>query len=127
MHIFIGGAYNGKRKYVTTVLANEDIAFYESKLPPIGDETVIIAGIEKWIATSTLSEREIIESVLQLCEKRTVYFVLTDIGRGIVPVDEHDRWLRDCVGRLYQQLFKRATTVTRIWYGIPQQLKGATY
>ena len=49
--------------------------------------------------------------------------ILTDIGRGIVPIDARQRKLRDACGRLYQRLMAEADEVTRIWYGIAQTIK----
>ncbi|WP_236610139.1 bifunctional adenosylcobinamide kinase/adenosylcobinamide-phosphate guanylyltransferase [Planococcus halocryophilus] len=47
------------------------------------------------------------------------------MNRGIVPTERIERELRDLVGRLYQLLFTEAQQITRIWYGIPQTIKGA--
>ena len=56
-------------------------------------------------------------------ENRDVILILTDIGRGIVPMDAGQRELRDVCGRLYQRLFSEADEITRIWYGIAKTLK----
>lgn len=56
--------------------------------------------------------------------EKEVYVIATEIGRGIVPMEASMRKLRDDVGRFYQQLFAVAESVTRIWYGIPQTIKG---
>ncbi|EMF47345.1 hypothetical protein B481_0926 [Planococcus halocryophilus Or1] len=42
-----------------------------------------------------------------------------------MPTERIERELRDLVGRLYQLLFTEAQQITRIWYGIPQTIKGA--
>jgi len=48
---------------------------------------------------------------------------VTDMGRGVVPMEKQARLLRDTCGRLYQALFAEAEQVVRIWYGIGEQLK----
>lgn len=132
MHVFIGGAHNGKRDYVRKWLeqqGTQNVQWFEGKL---GDrythnsdtiQTIVVAGIEKWIAETELAEEEAIAYVMEAVKGRDVIFILTDIGRGIVPMDADQRKLRDACGRLYQRLIAEADEVTRIWYGIAQTLK----
>lgn len=129
MRIFIGGAYNGKRDYVRNMLANEDVQWFEGALPTdVGtryshsSQTTVIAGIEKWLAETTLSEAAASDAVMSAVAGRDVVVILTDIGRGIVPIDAEQRQLRDACGRLYQRLIAEADEVTRIWYGLAQSL-----
>lgn len=127
MRIYIGGAYNGKRVFVRNLLVAEgsiDVQWIEGTRPPIGTMPIVIAGIERWLEETVLSEDEALAHVLQACANREVYFIVTEIGRGIVPIEATRRNLRDVCGRLYQRLFREATEVTRIWYGIPQLIKG---
>ncbi|WP_318616967.1 bifunctional adenosylcobinamide kinase/adenosylcobinamide-phosphate guanylyltransferase [Sporosarcina sp. YIM B06819] len=124
MHIIIGGAYNGKRDYVRTMLAGREAEWFEGVLPKHSDtcQVMVVAGIEKWLAETKLSEVEAIDQVLAAIDGRDVIVVLTDIGRGIVPINAQQRQLRDTCGRLYQQLMAEADEVTRIWYGLAQTL-----
>lgn len=126
MRIVIGGASNGKRAYVRALLKNEatDSQWFEGSLPSRGSSPVVIAGIENWLLETNLIEEDAIATIIERCINREATLILTDIGRGIVPINKKQRWLRDCCGRLYQQLFSEATEITRIWYGIPQRLKG---
>lgn len=126
MQVFIGGSHNGKRNFVKALLKEqvmENIQWIEGGLPRPGSGRVVIAGIEKWLADTKLSESEAVSHVMKAIEGRKVIFILTDIGRGIVPMNADERNLRDVCGRLYQQLMVAADEVTRIWYGIPQNLK----
>ena len=123
MHVYIGGAHNGKRNYVRSKIQDENVQWFEGELPGQGTNKVVIAGIENWLATTEMSEVEAVDHVMKLVEDREVIFILTDIGRGIVPIDAHQRQLRDVCGRLYQKLFAEAEEVTRIWYGITQTIK----
>ena len=134
MHVYIGGAHNGKRDYVRKWLTEQgktNVHWIEGNC--LGDshhsqfrtiQTIVIAGVEKWLAETDLSEEEAIDYVMNCIAKdRQTVFILTDIGRGIVPMDAGQRKLRDACGRLYQRLMAEADEVTRIWYGMAKTLK----
>lgn len=128
MHIFIGGAYNGKRAYVRNMLevqGKSDVQWVDGVLPSPSHEPVVIAGLESWLHQNQLTEEEAIDQVMAVLKNREVILILTDIGRGIVPVEAEQRQLRDTCGRLYQRLFASAEEITRIWYGIPQTIRKA--
>ncbi|MCJ1908154.1 bifunctional adenosylcobinamide kinase/adenosylcobinamide-phosphate guanylyltransferase [Planococcus ruber] len=132
MHIVFGGAFNGKREYVKKRLAGQEVDWFESKLPksPAVSAAIVVAGIEHRIKSqlaSGISEfhiREELQEMLAKYKDNKLIWVLTDMNRGIVPIDPLERELRDVLGRIYQFLFSEATEITRIWYGIPQNLKG---
>lgn len=126
MRVVIGGAHNGKREFVKKMLADVphqwvDCSAGELEIP--SDGTVVIDHIEQWLAQTELDETEAVEFILKSIEGKDVVFILTDIGRGIVPMDAEQRKLRDSCGRLSQQLMAKADDVTRIWYGLSQTLK----
>jgi adenosylcobinamide kinase/adenosylcobinamide-phosphate guanylyltransferase len=130
MHIVFGGAFNGKRDYVKASLKNEEAHWFEEALPETADPIAVVAGIEKWVKHQIINgknEEEILKMVKDalLLNGGKQVWILTDINRGIVPLDPVERQQRDVVGRLYQFLFKEAESVTRIWYGIPEIIKGA--
>lgn len=132
MHIFIGGAYNGKHEYVRRWLKEQelvDVEWYVGQIPKEPtSQTVVVSGLEE--AIKPLLEKDEVSLALQiavqlqLLEKRhQVIIIATEIGRGIVPIDPQDRKLRDTLGRLYQQLFKTSEHITRIWYGLAEEIK----
>lgn len=122
MQLFIGGAHNGKRAYVREQ-TTPNMKWVDGTLPKRGSEPVVVAGLEKWLQQCKLSEEAAIHQVMIALENREAIVILTDIGRGIVPMDPEQRQLRDTCGRLYQRLFAEADEVTRIWYGIPKIIK----
>lgn len=136
MHVILGGAHNGKRAYVEReILKFEkiDVLYFDGALPsnelqPLG-KCIIISQFEK-ILEPFLNEpeqiiaQEIFSQIKQLEKYNNVYCICTDTSRGVVPLEKDARQLRDTCGRLYQLLCAHAKTVTRIWYGIPQHLKG---
>lgn len=127
MHIVFGGAFNGKRKYVKEQMNPELGRWLEGELPAPG-EPAVIAGLEQWIRKQLerqCPEQEIVAAIHGLAESAGErIWILTDISRGIVPIDPLEREWRDVTGRSYQYLFGKAQHITRIWYGIPQTIKG---
>jgi adenosylcobinamide kinase / adenosylcobinamide-phosphate guanylyltransferase len=123
MHVIIGGAHNGKREFVRKLLSEEDISWYEGEVPAPGNDAVVLAGLENWLAQCELSEEKATDFIIKAVENRRAIVILTDISRGIVPIDANLRKLRDTCGRVYQRLFAEASEVTKVWYGIPQNIK----
>lgn len=127
MRIVFGGAFNGKRKYVKEQLNLDSSVWLEGELPELGEQAVI-AGLEQWIRKQLEQQRpeqDIIAAIRELAESAgDRIWILTDIGRGIVPINPLEREWRDVTGRSYQYLFGNAEHITRIWYGIPQTIKG---
>lgn len=132
MRIFIGGAYNGKHEYVRRWLKEQelvDVEWYVGQFPTKPtSQTVVVSGLEE--AIKPLLEKDEVSLAiemaeqLQLLEKQhQVIIIATEIGRGIVPIDPQDRKLRDTLGRLYQQLFATSEHITRIWYGLAEEIK----
>jgi adenosylcobinamide kinase / adenosylcobinamide-phosphate guanylyltransferase len=123
MHVIIGGAHNGKRAFVRKLLSEEGISWYEGEIPAPGNDAVVLAGLENWLVQCELSEEKATDFIIKAVENRRAIVILTDIGRGIVPMDANLRKLRDTCGRVYQRLFAEASEVTKVWYGIPQNIK----
>lgn len=130
MYVFIGGAYNGKTDYVMTLLEDQEAVLVDGYLPESIPEcdVLVIKGLEKWLVTQNLEEDEALVNAMltrlqALEENRTLYIIVTDMGRGVVPMEKQARLLRDTCGRLYQALFAEAERVIRIWYGIAEQIK----
>lgn len=130
MHIIFGGAFNGKRQYAKERLAGMDGSWHEGSLPETGEANAVIAGLEHWVKKQLdqgSTEEQIMSQVKKTVsqKKRDQIWILTDMNRGIVPADALERELRDVIGRIYQYLFAQAEHISRIWYGIPQTIKGA--
>lgn len=126
MHIIIGGAFNGKRAYVKQLI---EATWYEQQLPQQVEGNIVIAGLEGILRAHLEEEEEHVAAIFADklrdldAQSDELIVILTDMGRGVVPLDKAERQLRDTCGRLYQVLFSEATTVTRIWYGLPEILK----
>jgi len=130
MHVFIGGAYNGKTAYVTQMLAEQQVAVMDGVLADVVPDcdALLIKNLEQWLLSQNLEDDEkLIQQVLKRLqtfeETCSLYIIVTDMGRGVVPMEKQARLLRDTCGRLYQALFAEAQHVERIWYGIAERIK----
>ncbi|WP_332646837.1 bifunctional adenosylcobinamide kinase/adenosylcobinamide-phosphate guanylyltransferase [Lysinibacillus sp. 54212] len=135
MQVYIGGAYNGKRQFVMNKLASipkEHVHFFDGIIPEssfTGKDYVILMNFEKLSLQykgmpELVVAQQVVDRLSELEQQTNVICICTDIGRGIVPLNPTDRFVRDCCGRIYQRLFQEARSVTRIWYGIPEKIKG---
>ncbi|MEQ6353609.1 bifunctional adenosylcobinamide kinase/adenosylcobinamide-phosphate guanylyltransferase [Lysinibacillus sp. M3] len=112
------------------LLTGQNVELVDGTLPdgaPTCD-VLVIKNIEKWLVTQDLEDdeplvRTILTRLKTLEENCALYIIVTDMGRGVVPMDKQARLLRDTCGRLYQALFAEAEQVVRIWYGIGEQIK----
>lgn len=134
MHVYIGGAFNGKRKFVMEKYSGAGhIHLFDGVLPEhthfLQSDIVIISRFESIIANAGIQAEDqlvhtLMNELMAINSSTTLICICTDIGRGIVPLDSKQRFIRDTCGRLYQALFEESKSVTRIWYGLPQVLKG---
>nr|WP_269135851.1 bifunctional adenosylcobinamide kinase/adenosylcobinamide-phosphate guanylyltransferase [Sporosarcina cyprini] len=101
----------------------EGHAWSLDRLAEVDSEFIVLDRIEEWLERSSMDEADAWNHIIKGIEGKETVVILTDIGRGIVPVDPEQRKLRDQCGRLYQWLMAEADEVTRIWYGLAQTLK----
>lgn len=130
MYIVIGGAANGKRKFVREMMTAEAKWFGDEEPLDLtqlselsAEQPAVVCSVEQWMAAHLDDEEHAINQFVNALIGKNVILIITDIGRGIVPMDSEERALRDACGRLNQQVMKVAKEVTRVWYGIPQKLK----
>ncbi|MCF6137475.1 bifunctional adenosylcobinamide kinase/adenosylcobinamide-phosphate guanylyltransferase [Pseudalkalibacillus berkeleyi] len=143
MHFVTGGAFNGKRSWVTEtyqLLNNNDycwISAYKDHPIPIdlyehSSSLVILEGIEIWIQDLVKND----ENTKERCNtmllnwlsweqdrNNQLIVIGSDITKGIVPVSSIDRIWRDRTGWFYQDIASRADKMDIIWYGMRQQMK----
>ncbi|MBB4823140.1 adenosyl cobinamide kinase/adenosyl cobinamide phosphate guanylyltransferase [Sporosarcina luteola] len=131
MHIFIGGAHNGKQEFVENWLKEPDKwtwigpghVWDLEQLAQVDSDCIVLNRIDEWLESTEMDETDALAHIMRGIEGKETVVILTDLGRGIVPVDPKQRKLRDQCGRLYQWLIAEADEVTRIWYGLAQTLK----
>ncbi|WP_335869892.1 bifunctional adenosylcobinamide kinase/adenosylcobinamide-phosphate guanylyltransferase [Bacillus sp. 2205SS5-2] len=143
VQLVIGGAYSGKRRVVrkkvnggfSWVSAYEGKAFTDWRASWEEKSTLVLEGWEKWLEDAILLESEddiIRESFIQLFqdlvrEEQTrgeeTVLVMLEIGRGIVPIENRYRRLRDLAGWIAQDAAKLAKEVHYVWHGLAERLK----
>jgi adenosylcobinamide kinase/adenosylcobinamide-phosphate guanylyltransferase len=132
MQVFVGGAFNGKRAYVRKLVVDTNVQWIEcaelEDLPEASSKTIVLAGVEAFVEhhlnrPEELVIKDFMRKLNTYCAQSDVMVIVTENGRGIVPIVAETRELRDRCGRLCQQIFKEATEVTRIWYGLTETLK----
>ncbi|WP_404405439.1 bifunctional adenosylcobinamide kinase/adenosylcobinamide-phosphate guanylyltransferase [Jeotgalibacillus malaysiensis] len=136
MHFVIGGAYNGKRKWVESQL--DQASFQEVSEPgeKIDSDVNIIlfTELEHWILKqfgrdSDETVRIWQHEVDRLTKwedghpDRRVVIIGTDQSKGIVPLEKEQRFTRDVLGWCHQYSAFKAERVTRVWYGLAEELK----
>ena len=122
MELIFGGAYQGKTQYAATKynLKAEDIFTCEGLT--LDKSARCIRHLERFAKVCSdegLDAREEWERQAPAA----VCLIADDISCGIVPLDYHERAWREGAGRLLSFLAKRADTVTRIFCGLPLEVK----
>ncbi len=127
MIFIIGGKYQGKTAYalsqcrvgagpIVCDLAEQAIAeMYEADVIKNIQE-----GVRRLLAEGISPLDTFTENIDSLKQK---IIIGTEIGCGIVPLEEKERVWRDETGRVYQLLAMKARKVERIWAGIPVTIK----
>jgi adenosylcobinamide kinase/adenosylcobinamide-phosphate guanylyltransferase len=142
MQLVVGGAYAGKRRIVRQKIS--DFSWISAYM---GDSTqswqtkwhantcLVLEGWEKWIEADMQQGllpdqiRQQYASLLrslsgeeQKC-KNKVILIMLEVGRGIVPINEEERKVRDIAGWLLQDAATQADEVVYVWHGLTQTLK----
>jgi adenosylcobinamide kinase/adenosylcobinamide-phosphate guanylyltransferase len=124
MILIIGGAYQGKLTYALKTygilendvidLANED---------PSSDSRVFthFEAYTKQAAYASVPFEDFIDDFMRIADGSIV--ISREIGCGIVPVDEKERYWREYHGRALKALADRAEEFIRVFCGIAEKMK----
>ncbi|HCT64777.1 MAG TPA: cobalamin biosynthesis protein CobU [Lachnospiraceae bacterium] len=120
MELIIGGAYQGKLRYVRKKfnLNDEEILFCNEQNPE---------GKRAVCGFHLLVRQWLVDGLIPLEETRKIsaeIIICDEIGNGIVPMDSFERQWREECGRCCTALAKKADTVTRIFCSLPTKIKG---
>lgn len=91
---------------------------------------ILVDCLSLWLSNILIADRDIDEEIERLAallrswKGGSLVLVSNEVGQGIVPDNALAREFRDHAGRLNQAVAAAATTVWRVDFGIPQQLKG---
>lgn len=128
MHIVFGGLFNGKTDYVNEHFIPEVMIEVDLEKVSVTGKVIAIRNFQQLVKPylqldEVEAGKKIFSEIASLATNNTVICICDDVSRGVVPIDKEERKMRDVLGRLYQQLFQEAQSVTRIWYGIPEKIK----
>lgn len=125
--LVIGGAYQGKTKWVKEKY-KEYQAFSPERILQENRSGKWMSGI--WInqfhllTKQWLKEGKLEENAELLRNNPSWIVVANEIGNGIVPIDPFERKWREETGRVLCKLAKDADEVYRVYCGIPTLIKG---
>lgn len=122
MILIIGGAYQGKLAYTKEHYALQDDEILDCSTIPEGDIPTLThrciyhyeAYIERCLAAGRTPQTKFANNQIIIAD---------DVSCGVVPIDTHLRAWREACGRAITSLALEAQEVTRIFCGIPLQLK----
>lgn len=124
MILIFGGAYNGKLGFVKEKYNIKDEEIFFCKDEELNLDKKVICGLHIFIKSCVLSginALDILEKNIDILEDKII--ICDEIGSGIVPMEKLDRKYREECGRGLQFLTKKATTVSRIFFGLEEILK----
>lgn len=141
MHFVTGGAFNGKRNWVSakypdakwvSAYKGQDFTYDGNRVDSF---SVVFEGLEEWTRNLSLEYpidiarthlRDVLNQWLdweKQSSNRRVVFIGADITKGIVPIEKENRNWRDLTGWIYQDLTARCDKVDYIWYGVNKTIK----
>jgi adenosylcobinamide kinase/adenosylcobinamide-phosphate guanylyltransferase len=142
LQLVVGGAYSGKRNIIRKQY--DDLTWHSAydKRPIMNwkssfhsSSAIVLEGWEEWIKheLETYADLEkvktiffnIIDEFSELEKKydKKIILIMLEMGRGIVPLNEEDRNLRDISGWILQYATKKAETVQYCWHGLYKTIK----
>jgi adenosylcobinamide kinase/adenosylcobinamide-phosphate guanylyltransferase len=90
--------------------------------------TLVFEGFEQWIMednrdASKLREdyRLYLKAVLE--QKKEVILIMLETGKGIVPISEEERRMRDLLGWIQQDAAALCNDVYHVWHGMARKIK----
>ena len=122
MHLILGGASQGKTEYAKKLYDLSDADVFTCAGTEIPADARAVCHLERFARACTERGLDALEAwdALRLAPE----VVLCDeISCGVVPIDAVDRLWREETGRLLAALAARAEKVTRVFCGLPLELK----
>ena len=123
MILIIGGAYQGKTAYAKQTYGLQDADIFTCEGLALDPAARCVRHLERFALACVQAGKEQADELraLDLSDK---ILLCEDISCGVVPIDPEQRAWREAVGRMNAMLAARAERVTRIFCGLPMELKG---
>jgi len=122
MHLIIGGAYQGKTDYAKSLYSLEEADIDTccgTKLPA---DARALCHLERFARACAAEGRSAVAVWKELGISPEVV-ICDDVFCGVVPMEPEERLWREETGRLLTALAADAARVTRIFCGLPMELK----
>ena len=122
MHLILGGAFQGKTEYAKKLYVLSDADIFVCAGTEIPADARAVCHLERFTRACTEHGLDVLEAWDALGLSPAV-IICDDISCGVVPIDATDRLWREENGRLLAALAARAEKVTRVFCGLPLELK----
>ena len=123
MVLLIGGAYQGKTAYSKQTYGLRDADIFTCEGDTLNLSAPCLRHLERFARACVRARKEPAD-VLAGLDLHGKILICEDISCGVVPMDAEAREWREAVGRMNAALAARADTVTRMFCGLPMELKG---
>lgn len=123
MVLLIGGAYQGKTAYAKQTYGLRDADIFTCEGETLNLSAPCLRHLERFAHACVQTGKEPAD-VLAGLDLHGKILICEDISCGVVPMDAEAREWREAVGRMNAALAARADTVTRMFCGLPMELKG---
>ena len=122
MVLLIGGAYQGKTAYAQKKYGLRAADIFTCEGLALDPAARCVRHLERFALACVQAGKEPADELraLDLSDK---ILLCEDISCGVVPMDAEAREWREAVGRMNAALAAQADTVTRIFCGLPLELK----
>lgn len=128
MILIIGGAYQGQKEWAEKKynIGEGDIYSFPKNTVALNKEAMekarMLNGLENFVEACCKRNEEPIERLKEFKLEEKIIVAL-DMSQGVVPIDKHERKLREMNGRTLIWLGEKAEEVERVFCGIGQKLK----
>lgn len=122
MVLIIGGAYQGKTEYAKKTYSLQDADIFTCENTGIDPNARAIRHLERFALACVRAGKEPAE-VLNAIDLSDKILICEDISCGVVPMDAVEREWREAVGRMNAMLAAKVERVTRLFCGLPLELK----
>ena len=123
MILIIGGAYQGKTAYAKQTYGLQDADIFTCETELLDLSARCLRHLERFALACVRAGKEPADVLAGLALSGKI-LICEDISCGVVPMDAETREWREAVGRMNAALAAQADTVTRIFCGLPLELKG---
>ena len=122
MVLLIGGAYQGKTAYAKQTYGLRDADIFTCEGETLNLSAPCLRHLERFARACVRAGKEP-GDVLAGLDLHGKILICECISCGVVPMDAETREWREAVGRMNAALAAQADAVTRIFCGLPMELK----